>query len=220
MKKYLAELIGTFVLVLMGCGCAVFTGGAGGLGQPLTIGLCFGFPLVVMAYVFGRISGCHINPAVSLGMYLDKRLSAKDFIGYIIAQTIGGILGSCLIYILVSGYPTLVTTTTTGANGFTCSTMTAFIMEAVFTCLFVWIVLAATDKDRGAGILAGLIIGIALGLFNIVGIPITGTSINPARSIGPALFQGGEALRQLWVFITAPFTGGFFAAMFWKFFKD
>ncbi len=219
MKKYLSELLGTMILVLMGCGAAVFTGGAAGLGQPLTIGICFGLGLIASAYVIGSISGCHINPAVSIGMWLSGRMNIKECIGYIISQILGGIVASSIIYILVSGYPELATGTHTGANGFTCSMHTAFIMEAVFTFIFVLCVLGATDIN-GAGGMAGLIIGLTLALVNIVGIPVTGTSVNPARSIGPALYQGGEALNQLWVFLTAPTLGGIIAALFWRFMKN
>ena len=218
MKKYVSELLGTMILVLMGCGSAVFTGGAAGLGQPLTIVICFGLGLIASAYVIGKISGCHINPAVSIGMWVSGRMDFKECIGYIVSQILGGILASTIIWILVSGYPSLVTGTHTGANGFTCDTYTAFIMETIFTFIFVLCVLGSTAYSSN-GAMPGLIIGLTLALVNIVGIPITGTSVNPARSIGPALFQGGSAMAQLWVFLTAPTLGGIIAALFWKYLK-
>ncbi len=220
MKKYFAELIGTMVLVLMGCGSAVFAGDiAGACGDGVgTIGvaLAFGLSVVAMAYAIGGISGCHINPAITLGVYLSGRMSGKDAGMYMIFQVIGAIIGSAILFILVStgahngG-------TATGSNSFADGAMAqAFIAEAVFTFIFVLVVLGATDSKKGAGNLAGLAIGLTLVLVHIVCIPITGTSVNPARSIGPALFEGGQALAQLWLFIVAPFVGAAFSALVWK----
>lgn len=216
MKKYLAEMIGTMVLVLMGCGAAVFAGA----GQPFdpvgTLGVAFAFGLsvVAMAYAIGSISGCHINPAITLGVFLSGRMSGKDAGMYMVFQVIGAIIGSSILWFLAKDSAS--TTTLTGANGFAEGhMMQAFVAEAVFTCIFVLVVLGVTAKN-GLNKFAGLAIGLALVLVHIVCIPITGTSVNPARSIGPALFEGGKALADLWVFIVAPFLGAAFAAGIWK----
>jgi aquaporin Z len=216
MKKYLAEMIGTMVLVLMGCGAAVFAGA----GQPFasvgTLGVAFAFGLsvIAMAYTIGKISGCHINPAITLGVFLSKRMSGKDAGMYIIFQIIGAIIGSAILYVLAKDSGS--TTTLTGANGFAeGSLLTAFVAETVFTFIFLMVVLGSTSKN-GAGNFAGLAIGLSLVLIHIVCIPITGTSVNPARSIGPAIFEGGQALSQLWLFIVAPFLGAAIAAFVWK----
>jgi aquaporin Z len=216
MKKYLAEMIGTMVLVLMGCGAAVFAGA----GQPFdpvgTLGVAFAFGLsvVAMAYAIGSISGCHINPAITLGVLLTGRMSGKDAGLYIVFQIIGAILGSAILWFLAKESGS--TTTLTGANGFAEGQMTqAFVAETIFTFIFVLVVLGVTAKN-GLNKFAGLAIGLALVLVHIVCIPITGTSVNPARSIGPAIFQGGAALAQLWVFIVAPFLGAVIAAFVWK----
>ncbi|MDR0961292.1 MAG: MIP family channel protein [Mediterranea sp.] len=221
MKKYFAEMIGTMVLVLMGCGSAVFAanGLAGTVGSGVgTLGVAFAFGLAVvaMAYTIGNISGCHINPAITLGVLLSGRMSGKDAAGYMVFQVIGAIIGSAILYALVStGSSGGVTTT--GANSFADGQMLqAFIAEAVFTFIFVLVVLGSTDAKKGAGNFAGLAIGLTLVLVHIVCIPITGTSVNPARSIGPALFQGGVALSQLWLFIVAPFVGAALSALVWK----
>ncbi len=221
MKKYIAELLGTMVLVLLGCGSAVFAGDiagtvGGGTGT-LGVALAFGLSVVAMAYCIGNISGCHINPAITLGAWLNGKMETKDAFMYMLFQIVGAIIGSLILSLLVStgGHtgPTM-----TGANGFgTGETAQAFIAEAVFTFIFVLVVLGATDEKRGAGNLAGLAIGLTLTLIHIVCIPITGTSVNPARSIGPALMEGGEALSQLWLFIVAPFVGAAFSALVWKF---
>ena len=220
MKKYLAEMLGTMVLVLMGCGSAVFAGNAAaacgaGVGT-LGVAMAFGLSVVAMAYTIGGISGCHINPAITLGVWLSKRMSGKDAAMYMIFQVIGAIIGSAIIYALVStGGSSGVTMT--GANSFGEGEMLqAFIAETVFTFIFVLVVLGATDEKRGAGNFAGLAIGLALVLIHIVCIPITGTSVNPARSIGPALFEGGAALSQLWLFIVAPMVGAALSAGVWR----
>lgn len=224
MKKYIAEMIGTMVLVLMGCGSAVFAGSiAGTVGAGVgTIGvaLAFGLSVVAMAYTIGGISGCHINPAITLGVLLSGRMSGKDAGMYMLFQTIGAIIGSAVLFALVSTGvhegPTV-----TGSNGFSDGMMwQAFIAEAVFTFIFVLVVLGSTDDKKGAGNLAGLAIGLTLVLVHIVCIPITGTSVNPARSIGPALFEGGEALSQLWLFIVAPFVGAALSSVVWKAIAD
>jgi len=217
MKKYVAEMIGTMVLVLMGCGAAVFAGA----GQPFasvgTLGVAFAFGLAVLAmvYTIGKISGCHINPAITLGLLLSKKISGKDATMYVIFQIIGAILGSAILFLLAKDSGS--TTTLTGANGYAEGSMcTAFIAETVFTFIFVLVVLGATSKGANNKF-AGIAIGLALVLIHIVCIPITGTSVNPARSIGPALFQGGEALCQLWLFIVAPLLGAAISALVWKY---
>lgn len=216
MKKYVAEMIGTMVLVLMGCGAAVFAGA----GQPFisvgTLGVAFAFGLAVltMVYTIGKVSGCHINPAITLGLLLSKKISGKDAGLYMTFQVIGAILGSAILYVLAKDSGS--TTTLTGANGFAeGSLLTAFVAETVFTFIFVLVVLGVTSKGANNQF-AGVAIGLALVLIHIVCIPITGTSVNPARSIGPAIFQGGEALSQLWLFIVAPFLGAAISAFVWK----
>ena len=220
MKKYLAESIGTMVLVLLGCGSAVFAGSAAGAVATgvgtLGVAFAFGLAVIAMAYTIGNISGCHINPAITLGVFLSGRMKGKEAGMYMLFQVIGAIIGSAILFALVKtgehAGPTA-----TGSNGFGEGQMLqAFIAEAVFTFIFVLVVLGSTDSKKGAGNLAGLAIGLTLVLIHIVCIPITGTSVNPARSIGPALFQGGAALSQLWLFIIAPFVGAIVAAYCWK----
>lgn len=224
MKKYVAELIGTLVLVLMGCGSAVFAGNiAGTVGDGVgTLGVAFAFGLAVvaMAYTIGNISGCHINPAITLGVWLSGRMRTKRAMMYMLFQVVGGILGALLLSLLVATGahegPTF-----TGANSFAPEHMwQAFLAETMFTALFVWVVLGTTDEKKGAGNMAGLVIGLTLVLVHIVCIPITGTSVNPARSIGPALMEGGQAMGQLWLFIVAPMLGGAIAAGVWRFIKS
>ena len=208
------------VLVLMGCGSAVFAGdiaaacgtGVGTLG----VALAFGLSVVAMVYTIGGISGCHINPAITLGVYLSKRISGKDAAFYMLFQVIGAFIGSAIIYALVST-GAHAGGTATGANSFGEGEMLqAFIAELVFTFIFVLVVLGATDSKKGAGNFAGLAIGLTLVLVHIVCIPITGTSVNPARSIAPAVFEGGVALSQLWLFIVAPFCGAALSALVWN----
>lgn len=220
MKKYIAEMVGTMVLVLMGCGSAVFAGNvAGTVGAgvgTLGVALAFGLSVVAMAYAIGGVSGCHINPAITLGVFLSGRMSGKDAGMYMLFQVIGAVIGSAVLYALVAT-GAHEGPTATGSNSFGEGMMAqAFIAEAVFTFIFVLVVLGATDEKRGAGNLAGLAIGLTLVLVHIVCIPITGTSVNPARSLGPALFEGGVALSQLWLFIVAPFVGAALSAWVWK----
>lgn len=223
MKKYVAELIGTMILVLMGCGSAVFAGSvAGTVGAgvgTLGVALAFGLAVVAMAYTIGNISGCHINPAITLGVWLSGGMKPKRAMMYMLFQVVGAILGSLLLSLLVStgthGGPT-----TTGSITFAPDCMMqAFIAELVFTFIFVLVVLGTTDEKKGAGNFAGLAIGLTLVLIHIVCIPITGTSVNPARSIGPALMEGGQAMEQLWLFIVAPLLGGALSALIWKYIK-
>ncbi|MDD4776683.1 MAG: MIP family channel protein [Fermentimonas sp.] len=216
MKKYLAEMIGTMVLVLMGCGAAVFAGAEQPFFTVGTLGVAFAFGLsvVAMAYTIGSISGCHINPAITFGVFLSGRMNGKDAGMYMLFQVIGAILGSTVLWFLAKDSGS--TTTLTGANGFTEGMMLqAFVAETVFTFIFVLVVLGVTAKN-GLNKFAGLAIGLTLVLIHIVCIPITGTSVNPARSIGPAIFEGGAALSQLWLFIIAPLLGAAISALVWK----
>lgn len=226
MKKYLAELIGTFSLVLFGCGAAVIAGisqtGPSGIGL-LGIAIAFGFAVVAMAYAIGGISGCHINPAVTVGVLVAGRMSAKDAVGYIIAQLIGASIGAGVLYLVVSGQNGwLMPEWGLGSNGWgegylgNYNVTSAFVAEAVFTCLFLFVILAVTSK-YGNSTMAGLAIGVTLMLIHLVVIPVTGTSVNPARSFGPAIFAGGQALSQLWLFFVAPILGAIVAALIWKY---
>lgn len=213
-NKYLAEGFGTMVLVLLGCGAAVFNGGATSVAAVLTIAFAFGLAVVAMAYAIGPISGCHINPAITLGVWLSGRMKAGEACGYMVAQVIGAIVGSAIIFAIVQSGSVTIGATETGANAFAEGNLVpALIAEIVFTFIFVFVVLRTTDAENGAGQFAGLAIGLTLVLIHIVCIPITGTSVNPARSIGPAIFEGGPALSQLWLFIVAPLVGGALAAL-------
>lgn len=215
-KKLLAEAIGTMVLVLMGCGTAVFNGGVISVAAVLTIAFGFGLSVVAMAYTVGHISGCHINPAITWGVLLTGRMSGKEAAGYVGAQIVGALLGSTLLYVISSGMGI----EGTGANSYSEGhLMSAFVAETIFTAIFVFVVLGTTAKENRTSNWAGLAIGLCLVLVHIACIPITGTSVNPARSIGPALFAGGIAVKQLWVFIFAPLSGATLAAMLWKIFE-
>ena len=215
LKKYLAEMFGTLVLVLIGCGVA------GSLhcdmdnaASVVGTALAFGLAVVAMAYTIGGTSGCHINPAITLGVWMSRRMSTKDALLYMLFQVIGAILGAGILYALVGSH--------TGIDGLGANTCNpgvtqvgGLIAEIVFTAVFVFVVLGTTDPDKGAGNLAGLAIGLALVMVHLVCIAYTGTSVNPARSIGPALFAGGDALSQLWIFIVGPFVGAAIAAAAW-----
>lgn len=213
MKKYLAEMFGTMVLVLMGCGTAVSIGCGDSAGVVGTA-MAFGLAVVAMAYTIGGTSGCHINPAITLGVWLSKRISGKDAAMYMLFQVIGAIIGSALLFLATSQTELI----GTGANmvqpGIT--PLGGLIAEIIFTFVFVLVVLGTTDSEKGAGNFAGLAIGLSLILVHLVCIRYTGTSVNPARSIGPALFEGGEALSQLWIFIVGPFLGAALSAAVWK----
>lgn len=227
MRKLIAEFIGTFSLVLFGCGAAVVSGisttGPAGLGL-LGISLAFGLAVVAMAYAIGPISGCHINPAISIAMLAAGKMTAKDALFYVLAQIAGGIAGAGVLYVIVSsqsGFEKL-GEWGLGANGWgegylgNYSVMGAFITEVVLSCIFLLVIFGTTSKE-GNSTTAGLAIGISLVLIHLVAIPITGTSVNPARSIGPAIFAGGKALSQLWLFIVAPIVGGLLGAFIWKY---
>ena len=214
-KKYVAEGIGTGVLTFMGCGAAVVLG-CDTDGGHLAVALAFGLSIVAMAYVIGGVSGCHINPAVSFGMLLSKRISGKDFCFYVIAQVVGAICAGALLYWLSLVYDVGDQTGGLGSNGFgTVGMAGAIIVEIVLTFIFVLTILGVTS-DAAKGAVAGIVIGLTLTFVHIVGIPLTGTSVNPARSIGPALFAGGDALSELWVFIVAPLVGAAVAALVYK----
>lgn len=229
MKKYLAEMIGTMVLVLMGCGTAVSLGcnpvGAD-LSTVVGTAMAFGLSVIAMAYTIGGISGCHINPAITLGVFLSKRMSAKDALMYIVFQVIGGLLGAAILYALVTSAGTdfALAGAGLGSNDLQSGVSVAggLIAEIVFTCIFVLVVLGATASDNeSTGKFAGLAIGLSLILVHLVCIRYTGTSVNPARSFGPALFAqlaGGPAtaLSNLWIFIVGPFAGAVLASCIWK----
>lgn len=220
MKRYISELIGTMVLVLFGCGSAAIAGSV--LGN-VGIALAFGLSIVAMAYVIGDISGCHINPAVSIGMWIDGRLETKDLVMYIVFQCIGAIIGIGLLAVIINSAPTLggYTATGLGQNGFGAASSVglnvtgAIIVEIILTFVFVFTVLGVTKKTEN-GAVAGIVIGLTLAFVHIMGIPLTGTSVNPARSIAPALFIGGQALQQVWVFIVAPIIGAIIAGTLFK----
>lgn len=212
-KKYVAEFIGTFVLVLFGCGTAAAVGcnGADPNVAYMLTALAFGLSIVAMAYSIGRVSGCHVNPAVSIAMLVSGKLSVKDFIGYVAAQVLGAIAGAALLGVFLGwdcGF---------GANGlYNADVVLSLVIECVLTFVFVLVILGVTAKTDNAAV-AGLVIGLSLTLVHILGIHFTGTSVNPARSFGPALFAGGDALANVWVFIVAPLVGGVLAALVWKF---
>ena len=220
MKRYISELIGTMVLVLFGCGSAAIAGHMLGI---VGIALAFGLSIVAMAYVIGDISGCHLNPAVSIGMWIDGRMETKDLILYIAFQCIGAIIGIALLVVIINTAPVLggYATTGLGQNGFGSASAVgidvvgAIIVEIILTFVFVFTVLGVTKKVENAGI-AGIVIGLTLAFVHIMGIPLTGTSVNPARSLAPALFLGGEALNQVWVFILAPVVGAVIAGLLYK----
>lgn len=216
MKKYLAEMVGTAVLVLMGCGTAVSLNCGVDTASVVGTSMAFGLAVVAMAYTIGGISGCHINPAITLGCMLTKRITPKDGIMYMIFQCIGAFIGSALLCALVSTSPELAQGTTTGANACSGTVLNGLLAEIILTMVFVLVVLGTTDSEKGAGNLAGLAIGLSLILVHLVGIHYTGTSVNPARSLAPAIFQGGQALQQLWVFIVGPFAGAILAALVWQ----
>ena len=219
MRKYVCEFIGTAVLVLFGCGSAAIAGTTLGV---LGIALAFGLSIVAMAYVIGNISGCHINPAVSLAMLINGKMDVKDFIGYVVAQVLGAIAGSAILYLIMNCCGMDIATVGLGANGFgeassvNISMLGAIITEIILTFVFIYTILGVTSSEKYSAI-AGVVIGLTLAFVHIMGIPLTGTSVNPARSLAPALFLGGEALKQVWVFIVAPFVGSALASVVFKF---
>ena len=208
------------VLVLMGCGAAVSLGCTSNdpalASTVVGTSLAFGLAVVAMAYTIGGTSGCHINPAITLGCLLTGRINGKDAGMYMIFQTIGAILGSIVLFVVTTTSGDAVAGTGANACQEGVSLMGGLVAEIVFTAIFVFVVLGTTDAKKGAGNFAGLAIGLSLVLVHLVCIRYTGTSVNPARSIGPALFQGGAALEQLWIFIVGPFIGAAIAAGMWK----
>ncbi len=226
-SKFAAELIGTFGLVLFGCGAAVVAGanglgGLSGLGL-LGISLAFGLAVLVFAYAIGGISGCHINPAVTIGLLLAGKISWRDTLVYIVAQCLGALLGVFVLQKLLQGQLNGFTAGewAYGANGWGIGYQNeygmgaAFLAETMLTFIFVFVILATTSAVGNSN-MAGVAIGFTLVLIHLVAIPITGTSVNPARSFGPAVFSGGHALAQLWLFVAAPILGAIFAAILWK----
>ena len=216
MKKYFAEGIGTFVLTLLGCGTAMFLG----CGTPAGVvgtAIAFGLTVVAMAYTIGGISGCHINPAITLAVALSGRMSWKDACGYWIGQIIGGIVAGAVLLLLANVVAAPDLTGALGSNGVANAGGAggAFLVEVIATFIFVLVVLGTTDGKIGAGNFAGLAIGLTLILVHLVCINLTGTSVNPARSIGPAIFAQGQALKDLWVVICAPLVGAALSACVW-----
>ena len=219
MRKPLAEFIGTFTLVLFGCGAAVIAGGDIGL---TGISFAFGLALIGMAYGIGSVSGCHINPAVTLGVVASGRMSVGEAIPYMIAQVAGGIAGALVLMIIASGKADYtVAANGLGQNGWGAGYLgeytmaAAFVFEVVATFLFLVVILGATGAGAPSA-MAGLAIGLALVVIHLVGINVTGVSVNPARSIGPALFVGGTAIAQLWLFIVAPIIGAVAAGVLFR----
>ncbi|MBQ7547962.1 MAG: aquaporin [Clostridia bacterium] len=212
MKKYVAEFIGTFVLVFFACGTAVVTKCS--VDNPagyLLTALAFGLVIVAMAYSIGNVSGCHINPAVSIAMLVSGKMSVADFFGYVVAQFLGATAGAAALMAFVGKESGL------GANGlFDGRVVPSLVIEVILTFVFVLAILGVTSKVEN-GAVAGIVIGLSLTMVHILGIAFTGTSVNPARSFGPALFVGGDALKNVWVFIVAPLVGGVLAALCYKF---
>ncbi len=219
MKPFIAELIGTFTLVLFGCGAAVLAGGE--VGQ-LGIAFAFGLAIVAMAYGIGPISGCHINPAVSFGAFLAGRMEMQTMLQYWAAQFIGALLGAAVLYLIASGQPVYsLSDNGLGQNGWgpgylgEYSLAAALVFEVVATFIFLVVILGATQK-AAPGMMAGLAIGLTLAVIHIVGIQVTGVSVNPARSFGPAVIVGGQAIGQLWLFIIAPLIGAALAGLLFR----
>jgi aquaporin Z len=217
LKKGIAEFIGTFILVLFGTGTAVLGGGVNGIGI-IGIGLAFGLSLVVMAYSIGTISGCHVNPAVSIAMFVNKRINAMELVWYIVAQVLGAFLGTAILvaFLKLSN----MSIGNVGQNGFAhLESSGAFLVECILSFVFILVIIVVTGK-KGNASLAGLVIGLTLLLVHLLGIPLTGSSVNPARSLAPAIFAGGKAVSQLWVYLIAPIVGGIIAALVGKFVLD
>ena len=220
MKRYISELLGTMVLVLFGCGSAAI---AGSILGTFGIAMAFGLSIIAMAYVIGDISGCHVNPAVSIGMWIDGRLDSKDLPMYILFQCIGAIIGIALLVVIINCIPSLggYAATGLGQNGFDSASSVginvigAIIVEIIMTFVFVFTFLGVTKRAENTAV-SGIVIGLTLALVYLIGIPLTGASVNPARSLAPALFLGGQALEQVWVFILAPVVGAVFAGITYK----
>jgi len=222
MKRYGAEFIGTFWLVLGGCGSAVLAAAFPGLGIGLLgVSLAFGLTVLTMAYAIGHISGCHLNPAVSIGLWAGGRFPAKDLLPYIVAQVLGGLAAGGVLYLIASGQPGFSVSAGFATNGYGdhspggYSFLAGLITEVVMTMVFLVVILGATDKRAPAGF-APIAIGLCLTLIHLISIPVTNTSVNPARSTGVALYAGGLALRQLWLFWVAPIVGGALGALVYR----
>jgi len=224
MKKYVAEFIGTFALVLLGCGTAMLVGcdSTYGCGYILTA-LAFGLTIVGMAYCVGNVSGCHINPAVSLAFLMTKQMEVKDFVGYVIAQCLGSVAATGMLAVIFANGKLTDLTGGYGSNGLGGvggSVLAGLLVEIILTFIFVLTILGVTSKKANHGSFGGLIIGFTLVLVHILGIGLTGTSVNPARSLGPAIFAGGDAAASLWVFIVGPLAGSALAALVHKYFEN
>lgn len=224
-KKLVAEFIGTFWLVLGGCGSAVLAAGFPELGIGFVgVSLAFGLTVLTMAYAIGHISGCHLNPAVSFGLWTSGRFATKELVPYIVAQVLGGIAGAGILYLIASGKAGFDVTAGFASNGFNEHSPSGFTMtsvliaEVVMTFMFLIIILGATDKRAPAGF-APIAIGLGLTLIHLISIPVSNTSVNPARSTGVALFQGTWAVDQLWLFWLAPIVGAILAGLVYKFFE-
>nr|WP_170924718.1 MIP family channel protein [Enterococcus sp. 9E7_DIV0242] len=218
LKKAIAELIGTFILVFFGTATAVLGNGMDGIGTT-GIALAFGLTIVAAAYSIGTVSGAHLNPAVSLGMWVNKRITTQEFIFYIVGQVIGAIIATFTLLTILNASGS--DTANLGQNGFgDLTTVGALAVEVILTFIFVLVIMTVTSAKKGNAKLAGIVIGLTLTMVHLVGIPLTGTSVNPARSLGPAIFAGGDALSQLWVFIVAPLIGGLLAALVAKYVLD
>lgn len=217
MKKYVCEFIGTFILVLLGCGSAAIAGSTLGT---LGIAFAFGLAIVAIAYSVGRVSGGHVNPAVSLAMLINKKMDVKDFCGYVVAQVLGAFAGSGILKLIIAW--TNLKDAGLGANGYAelsavgLTLAGAIVVEIIATFIFVLAILGVTHNEKYSSV-AGLVIGLVLTLIHIVVIPLTGTSVNPARSLAPAVLVGGAALSQVWVFILAPLVGSALAAVIWNY---
>ena len=224
-RKLLAEFVGTFLLVFLAVGAAVFgigakvgVDGAGPGNGVVGVALAFGLVLLAIAYAFGPVSGAHVNPAVTLAMLLGRRMPTNEAVGYWIAQFLGAILGAAFLKLFVSSFGVTDYTGALGTNGYDNGAINmagAFVLEVLLTAAFVLVILLVTERIAAPGF-AGIAIGLALTVVHLVGIPLTGTSVNPARSFGPALFEGGTALSQVWLFILAPLVGAVVAALVWK----
>jgi len=213
MKKYMAEFIGTCVLVLMGCGAAALAGDSIGW---LGVSLAFGLSVMVMVYAIGPISGCHINPAITLAMWVNKKISSKDATKYVVSQVLGALLG-IVILAIISGTNEGLAVNSVDPYGSGYSWWAAFICECVMTCLFLLVIFGATSEKAPAGF-AGIAIGLSLTLIHLVSIPVTNTSVNPARSIAAAVLDlnANNGLTDLWIFILAPCAGAVAAALIWR----
>jgi aquaporin Z len=225
-KKYVAEAIGTFWLTFAGCGSAVIAAAFPQVGIGLVgVSLAFGLSVVTMAYAIGHVSGCHLNPAVTVGLTVGGRFPADQVLPYIVAQVVGAIAGAALLYVIASGAPDFDVTKGFASNGFgehspdKYGLFACFIIEVVMTAMFLFIIMGSTHGKAPAGF-APLAIGLGLAMIHLVSIPVTNTSVNPARSTGPALFVGGWALMQLWLFWVAPLVGGALGGLIYRWLSD